>query len=86
MQQETVEKIIAASTLLKKHYRKLQAALQHWKEQQSLTMLEQAIDHLYYEYLAAFSQRIPKQGKLFRDFLQYEIDYRQYDGHGDIYR
>lgn len=72
--QETTEKVLIKSTLFRKQHHKFQQALQHMNEQQSLALLEQVIDQSYYERVLAFSQRIPEQGKLFRNFLEYEID------------
>lgn len=45
-----------------------------YKEKKSLFELENALDHDYYSYLIEFSKRLPKEGRLFREFIENEID------------
>lgn len=52
----------------------LKEAVAKYKEQHSLFDIENALDRHYYSEILEFSKHIPKQGNLFRTFLEHEID------------
>lgn len=52
----------------------LRHALASFKEQNNLFEIENALDRHYYAQLLEFTARIPKEGNLFRTFLEHEID------------
>jgi V/A-type H+/Na+-transporting ATPase subunit C len=74
VEMDTIEKVLQTIPLLKKQKGKVQEALKHLKEKGSLLLIENVLDHTYFESMVAFTTRIPLEGKLFRDFLEYEID------------
>lgn len=52
----------------------IKAAAHSYREKKLLFELENALDKDHYSYLISFSRRMPKQGELFRRFIENEID------------
>ncbi len=72
MNAESIEKILEMSKLLnKKELGELKTKLSSNK---SLMAVENALDKAYFNYVFEFSDRIPAQGHLFKEFLLKEID------------
>ena len=74
MAMESVEKMLHELPFLRKKKVELDRALKHLKEHNSLLFVENLLDHSYLDFVLGFTQRIPVQGALFKDFLEYEID------------
>ncbi|MBT4540348.1 ATP synthase A1 subunit C [Candidatus Woesearchaeota archaeon] len=70
--EDSVEKIIEKSKLLNKKV--AQKLIKDFKENQSLLMIENVLDKAYFDFVFEFSETIPKQGHLFKEFLLNEID------------
>lgn len=69
---DTVEKIVNGIELLDQGCK--ECALKSFKEKNTLSEIENQIDHAYIESVLKFTKRLPVQGRLFREFLMYGID------------
>lgn len=72
IKKESVEDI--AKSLKFINFGHLAKAIPMYKEKKNLFEIENALDHDYYSYLIKFSERLPVQGRFFRDFVENEID------------
>lgn len=70
----SVEKVVEELPFLSSQRSQVASALTYFRTHHSLFLLENLFDHAYFEFIITFAQRIPVQGQLFRDFLEYEID------------
>ena len=52
----------------------LEKAYKEFEEKKSLAALENALDQFYYSNVLEFTRRLPSEGKLFREFLEKEIE------------
>jgi V/A-type H+-transporting ATPase subunit C len=52
----------------------LEKAYQEYSETKSLAPIESALDHFYYSSVLDFTRRLPSEGRLFREFLESEIE------------
>ena len=55
-------------------FSQLEKAYESFKKNNMLIELENALDSYYYNELIQFLEKIPRQGKLFKEFLEAEID------------
>lgn len=69
---ESVQKVLKEIPLLPP--KKIKELSEEFAKTGSLQSIEYALDAQYYDYVLAFCKNLPKQGKLFRDFLLYELD------------
>lgn len=72
MKKETIEDVLRAVPFL--NFREIKPALQKFREKNILVDIENALDKHYYNYLMEFTKTLPKQGKLFKEFLESEIE------------
>lgn len=49
-------------------------ALEEFRESKSLAAIENALDIFYHSAMNELASRIPKSGKLFREFIEYELE------------
>jgi len=68
---DSVEEILK-STKLK--FIRFKEALDYLADKNSLMLVENVLDHIYFKEVLDSLEEIPDEGKLFREFLQYEID------------
>lgn len=52
----------------------LEKAYKEFSESKSLAALESLLDHFYYDDVLEFTKRLPLEGRLFREFLEKEIE------------
>lgn len=52
----------------------LKEALENYKKENTLAAIEAALDHAYYKELLRFTKRLSRQEKLFREFIESEIE------------
>ncbi|MFO8015765.1 MAG: ATP synthase A1 subunit C [Candidatus Woesearchaeota archaeon] len=69
---QSVEEIISSLKFMR--FDNLKEVLPGYREKGNLFDLENAIDKDYYSYLLAFARKLPRQGHLFRQFVENEID------------
>ena len=67
LKMDTIEDILKNNKIVK--FSLLKEGLDDLKEKNTLIGIENALDKFYYNHLISFSKNLPKQGKLFRDFL-----------------
>ncbi len=71
IEKESVEEVLRALPIKPQ---KKETALKNFKETNSLFSVENMLDTDYFQFMKEFSQRIPKEGELFRELLEHEID------------
>jgi V/A-type H+/Na+-transporting ATPase subunit C len=69
LSKENVEEVVKTLPFID-----LTEELKLFKDTNSLFAIENALDKYYYTSVIEFTKRIPEQGELFKDFLEYEID------------
>jgi len=69
---ESVEDILKNNKIVA--FELLKDGLNDFKEKNTLITIENTFDRHYYNHLIKFSRNLPKQGKLFRDFLTKEVE------------
>lgn len=72
MKKESIEETLKSSELVP--FFKIEAACRNFKETNSLAEIENAFDHEYYEGVIRTLPRLPREGRLFMDFLKAEIE------------
>ena len=72
LKMDTIEDILKNNKIVK--FSLLKEGLDDLKEKNTLIGIENALDKFYYNHLISFSKNLPKQGKLFRDFLYKEVE------------
>ena len=72
MKKESVEEIAKSLKFIR--FEHLMKTIPAYREKKNLFELENALDHDYYSYLIEFSERLPRQGQFFREFVENEID------------
>lgn len=72
LKKESVEDIIKSNKIV--DFSQFTVALKEFQDKKTLASVENALDKFYYKSVAEFSQRLPKQGALFRNFLTKEIE------------
>src|SRR3989338_6800470 len=55
-------------------YSHFAAAVDRFKETKSVSEIENALDRFYYSTMQEFSRRLPNEGRLFREFLESELE------------
>jgi len=68
----TAREILANSNLIAKDV--FREAIHKYETSKNLGEIENLLDYHYYLNSIVFSKRIPKEGKLFREFFRYEVD------------
>lgn len=71
IEKTSVEEVLQALPIDKS---KREKALKRFKDEGSLSGVENILDADYFKFMKNFSMRIPKKGELFRILLQHEID------------
>lgn len=72
LKKETIEDVLRNIPFF--HFKKIKPAFEKFKEKNLLVDIENALDKYYYEYLMVFTEMLPKEGKLFKEFLEAEIE------------
>ena len=72
LKKDSVEEIIRIVPFLV--YKDFHKQVESLKEKGQLFELENSLDKYYYNYITQFSEKIPSQGTLFREFLLSEIE------------
>src|SRR3989344_5667024 len=72
LKKDSIEEVLKANRMIE--LSAFKDGLKELKEKNSIVAIENAMDKYYYSSLAEFSKTIPKQGNLFRNFIQKEID------------
>jgi V/A-type H+/Na+-transporting ATPase subunit C len=72
LEETSIEKILELTKIFEK--KKIKELCNRFAESKDLVDVENAIDKEYIKYIIEFSQRIPKQGHLFKEFLMNEVD------------
>ncbi|HIG95718.1 TPA: ATP synthase A1 subunit C [Candidatus Woesearchaeota archaeon] len=72
LQKESVPEIMKELKFIDS--KQLEKGMKKFQETGNLFILENLLDQQYYKEMLAFTQRIPEQGTLFREFLELEID------------
>ncbi len=69
---ESVEDVLKSIGFI--DYRHFVKAVETFKETKSISEIENALDTFYYSAMEEFSRRIPNEGRLFREFLEAELE------------
>lgn len=72
LKKESIEEILKNNKLV--DFSLLKDALKIFNEKKNLVSIENAFDKYYYTHLMQFSNILPKEGALFRDFLLKEVE------------
>ena len=72
LKKESIEEILKSNEIV--DFDLLKDALKDLNEKKNLVNIENAFDKYYYAHLMQFSQALPRQGKLFREFLHKEVE------------
>ena len=72
LKKESIEEVLKNNKIV--DFSLLKEGLKDLNEKKTLATIENALDKHYYNHLMEFSQILPKQGALFRDFLLKEIE------------
>ena len=72
LKKETIEEVLKNNKLV--DFDLLKDGLKDLNEKNNLVSIENALDKYYYAHLIQFSKILPKEGALFRDFLQKEVE------------
>ena len=72
LKKESVEEVLKSSKLV--DFSLLKNALKDFNEKKNLSAVENALDRYYYSHIIQFSNLLPKEGALFRNFLLKEIE------------
>lgn len=74
LKKESIEEILKSLRIV--NFKYLKNAYEDFKKSNMLIEIENALDRYYYHNLLKFLEDIPKQGKLFKEFLEAEINIR----------
>lgn len=69
---DSVEDVLKSLVFIR--YALLSKAVDEFRETKSLAGIENALDHFYYSAMEAFASGLPRQGRLFREFLEAELE------------
>ncbi len=69
---ESVEDILKSIGFI--DYSRFSFAVERFKETRSIIEIENALDRFYYSAMEEFARRIPREGALFRQFIEYELE------------
>ncbi len=69
---ESVDEILKAVGFI--DYGHFAKALESFRETKSVAEIENALDRFYYSAMGEFARRIPNEGRLFREFLEAELE------------
>ena len=72
LKKNSIEDVLKNNNLV--DFSLLKGALRDFSEKKNLSGIENALDKCYYTHLIQFSNRLPKQGALFRNFLLREVE------------
>lgn len=72
MKPATIEEALKNSGMISSE--ELKEALEGYKKENTLAAIEAALDHAYYKELLQFTKRLSRQEKLFREFIESEIE------------
>ncbi|MCP3682523.1 MAG: ATP synthase A1 subunit C [bacterium] len=72
IKKETVEEVLKNCTVIP--FAKLEKAYKSFEETKNLAEIENALDHLYYESVTKSLTTLPKDGRLFAEFLKTEVE------------
>ncbi|MBI2581211.1 ATP synthase A1 subunit C [Candidatus Woesearchaeota archaeon] len=72
VKKESVDDILKSLEFVS--YRHFAAAVEMFKETKSVAEIENALDSFYYSAMQEFSRRLPNEGRLFREFLESELE------------
>ena len=69
---ESVDEVLKAAGFI--DYSQFAKALENFGETKSVSEIENALDSFYYSAVEEFSRRLPGEGRLFREFLEAELE------------
>lgn len=69
---ESIEEILKSAGFV--GFRYFASAVDRFRETKSISDIENALDLFYYSSMKEFSGRIPREGGLFREFVEYELE------------
>lgn len=72
LKKESIEEILKSNKMAE--FSLFAEGLKELKEKNSLIGIENALDKFYYSHMMQFSKALPKEGALFRNFLQMEVE------------
>lgn len=72
LKKQTIEEILKNLKII--DFKNLEGAYEAFKKNKILMEIENALDKYYYNSLINFLEKIPKQGRLFKEFLEAEIE------------
>ncbi|MEK6942735.1 MAG: ATP synthase A1 subunit C [Nanoarchaeota archaeon] len=72
LKKDSIEEILKANRMVE--LSAFKEGLKELKEKNSIVAIENVMDKYYYSSLAEFSKTLPKEGHLFRNFIQKEVD------------
>jgi len=72
LKKDSIEEILKNNKIMA--FELLKDGLNEYNEKKTLVGIENAFDKFYYYHLIKFSRFLPKQGALFREFLQKEVE------------
>ncbi|HLG23451.1 MAG TPA: ATP synthase A1 subunit C [Candidatus Nanoarchaeia archaeon] len=72
LKKESVEDIIKGSKIVK--IEELKKEISEFRQSNNLAALENSLDRIYYSQMLSFSQRLSKQGQIFKNFLLKEVE------------
>lgn len=72
LKKESIEEILKSNEIV--DFSLLKNGLKDLNEKKNLVSIENIFDKYYYNHLIQFSQILPKEGRLFRDFLLKEVE------------
>ncbi len=72
MKKESIEEILRNNNII--DFSLLKNAMKDFNEKKTLVGIENALDKYYYSNLIKFSEALPKEGELFRNFLLKEVE------------
>ncbi|MAG91366.1 ATP synthase A1 subunit C [Candidatus Woesearchaeota archaeon] len=72
LKKESIEEVLKANRLI--DFSLLKGSLKDFNEKNNLVSIENSLDKYYYGHLIKFSEILPKEGDLFRNFLLKEVE------------
>lgn len=72
LKKESIEEILKSNKIAE--FSLFASGLKDLREKNNLIGIENALDKFYYSHLMQFSRALPKEGALFRNFLQMEVE------------
>jgi V/A-type H+-transporting ATPase subunit C len=72
IKKDSVEDVVKSAGIISYNY--FAYAVEKFRETKSVVDIENALDRFYYSTMGEFSKRLPNEGRLFREFLESELE------------